>query len=271
MGALFRLHLLQYWFMLSMFMWHGILLYKELTPFEGVIKLSSLPQLLPSLGTLLVLVGHIVWRRTIMFPLFLAVSSAWFFILFTENNYLHLYTFFVWIVMLAYPYFYYKFLDFKQMVSMFRWVFLAASLSLFGFIIKSESSVIDVVSAILIGVGAIGIFLHVLKLYSAIVFALGICGLVYTGITNASWIIVYLCATQIWLAITLYINPFSRELSPFLWFRYPYFRLVMLALLLAIVSYVVDWSVVEAANDILSTLPIKRYIEFHQIMLFVLL
>jgi len=258
MGALFRIRLLQYWFMLSLLLWHAEIWYRVAVPLHYSELPAHLFELLPSALSLLVILCYAIWRKTVMFPLLLMVSSAWYLITSTELDTMHLYWFFAWMVMIAFPFFYYKFQDFKQMVSMYRWMLLIGSIGLMTFSIRNAGDTITIAVNSLFVLGTLGFFFQYLKSISAVFILVGAGWMIYSASIIESWPIIYLYLTQLVATAILFADPFSRELPQFLWLRYPYFRVIMFVVLMMAVIPFIEWPQDSLASWFMSLLPARE-------------
>jgi hypothetical protein len=258
MGALFRIRLLQYWFILSLLVWHAEIWYRVAVPLHYSELPAHLFELLPSALSLLVILCYSIWRKTVMLPLLLTVSSAWYLITSTELDTMHLYWFFAWMVMIAFPFFYYKFQDFKQMVSMYRWMLLVGAIGLMTFSIRDGADAATITMNSLFVLGTLGFFLQFLKPVSAVFIVVGAGWMVYSASMIQSWPIAYLYLTQIVATTILFADPFSRELPQFLWLRYPYFRVIMFVLLIMAVIPFIEWPQDSLAGWFMSLLPTQE-------------
>jgi len=243
MGALFRIRFLQYWFIGSLLIWHGIELSTIILPLQPQELQQYIWALLPASLSILIVLAYLIWRKTVMLPLFLAISAGWYVISTTGSQAIHLYWFFTALVLVAYPFFYYKFQDFKLMVAMFRWLVFIASIALaYTSIAMPQLTHLPIwliAPAVgLLVLGNLALLIHRYHWPASLMSLFGLGILSYEFSIQAHWELLYITVAQAIGLFILYYDPFTRELSPFYWVRYPYFRVVMF---MVIVAVVVPW------------------------------
>ncbi len=236
MGALFRIKIIQSFLALSIIDFAGFSLTREVTatPFQPEQLLSSWPLItLTAVGVL-----YLIFRKTLILPLALLSLSVFALWAYPARNQLS----FMWIglllVLLAYPVFFYKYLDFTQMLSMLRtvvWGMIAAGGYLF--IQKHANEEIATGMYIAVGTVVVGNFMLLLNRKKSLGTGLLTAGwivLCYLSYTFNDWVsLACLCHFPV-LWLCLHHDTTNYEPASYGFVRNPYFRLVSLVLVIAL-------------------------------------